>query len=633
MKIISKPYSLNRLGERDLILFTMGMLCLFKILLFSLTIQTPQMGWEWEIKTVPPLVVSSAGLLALILAPAFLFPQRRIQLLYGILLNGAITFAIIANRIYNMFFHSYISLDTVMHSHEALSMSRAVLSTMRFWELLWAVDLVLLYFLVLRPYRSPQDILSPPFSHRLKTSLSILTLGFFAFAFSLNYMQLHRQQNINMRESGILLYFLREAAVIIAREEETMVFGEDIQDIKKWFAGRWETEGGDEEVLSYYGKARGKNLIVLHVEALQEKVIGKTLHNQEITPNLNRIKEESVYFKYCFDQVEMASADAEVLVNLSLYPLNDVSVYMRYPDNYFNSLARTLCNNGYRDKVVFHGMWREFYNRKEAYPNMGFNRYFSLSYYDLDEMHNGLLGDKTFLTQTAAMLEELSEPYYAFILTLTSHHPFNYLEDYDEIDVYEYEGTIVGDYIRSIHYTDAAVGLFYDLLKEKGILDDSLLVIYGDHVAFNYNEKHLDALNMFFGADMRNPFNQLKEQRVPLFIRFPEAHISKVVQENAGMVDIFPTVANLLGVHNPYLMGRDLFNSEEEMVILKRGSFIKDNYLFHAPTRTMYDLETEAQRLVEDEHPLVQEAEKALEISEKIHGIDFYQQVQCHLNP
>ena len=628
MKIIPRPYILDRLGEINHILFTIGMLCLIKILLFSLTVQTPQMGWEWEIKTVPPLLVSSAGLLAILLAPAFLFRQRRIQLLYGILLNGAITFIIIANRVYNMFFHSYISPDTVLHSHEALSMSRALLSTVRAWEFLWLADLVLLYFVVLRPFRPSQDASIPVFYQRFKKAMVILLLGFFAFAFSLNYSQHHWQKNISMRKSGLLLFYLRETAVLMNREEETMVFGEDIQSIKNWFAGRREAMGSDDEVISYYGKAKGKNLIVLHVEALQEKVIGKTIHNQEITPNLNRIKGESVYFQNCFDQVDMASADAETLVNLSLYPLSDVSVYMRYPDNHFNSLARTLLNSGYGDAAAFHGMWSEFYNRKEAYPNMGFSRFYSRRHFELDEVHNGLLGDKTFVTQTANLLEELSEPYYAFVITLTSHHPFNYLEDYDEIDVYEYEGTIVGDYIRSIHYTDAAIGMFYDLLKEKGILDDSLLVIYGDHVAFNYTEIHWEALNLFFGADMRDPFQQIKEHRIPLYIRFPEARISKVVQENVGMIDVFPTVANLLGVHNPYLMGRDLFNSEEEMVILKQGSFIKGNYLFHAPTKTMYDLETGAQRLVEDDHYLVQKAQRALLISEKIHRIDFFRQIQ-----
>ncbi len=623
---------LNLMLQRDHILYTLGVLCLAKIILFSLTVDTPQMGWEWEIRTIPPLIFASAGFLAILLAPAFLFQQRNNQLYYGLVVNAAISIGIMANRVYNMFFQSYISPETIMLSHEALSMKQALLSTMRFWELLWLVDLALIVFLLRRSSVVERKPLFHLFQRGKKFSLVALT-GFFVFSLSLNYTQHHGQQNLKMRESGILLFYLREAALYFTQEEENIVFGEDIQAIKHWFARHHEENEIKGEAAQYYGKAEGKNLIILQVEALQQEVIGKTLNDQEITPNLNRLKEESVYFKNCFDQVDMATADAEVLVNLSQYPLSDVSVYMRHPDNYFNSLARTLHHHGYRDAAVFHGFRREFYNRQEAYPNLGFNRYFSRRHFEKDEVYNGLLGDKTFLTQTASLLEELNEPFYSFIITLTSHHPFNYLEGYEEIDVDGYEGTIVGDYIRSIHYTDAAIGIFYDLLEEQGLLDRSLLLIYGDHVAFHYNEIDWEALNCFFGADMRDPLEQLQRHQVPVYLRFPGGNVSKLVSENAGMIDIFPTIANALAVDNPYLMGRDLLNTEEDMVILKRGSFIKGNYLYHAPTKTMYDLETGALRVVADDHHLVRKAEETLRISRKIYRIDFFRVIQHGFRP
>ena len=632
----SKRDWLDKLAQRNNILYTLGSLCLLKIIIFSLSVETPQMGWEWEIKTVPPLLLASAGVLAILFAPAFLFRSRKIQQIYGIIINLALSFLIVANRVYNMFFHSFISPETVLHSHEALSMSQALFSTMRFWEFLWLIDLILLYFLVLRRYSAGEvQPVVPFFYQRLKQSAVVFVVGFLAFAVSLNYTEHHRQQNINLRESGMLLFYLREATLLAAREEEEKVFGEDVQAVKDWFDSHWEERGErDDEVLNYYGAAEGKNLIVLQVEALQEIAIGKTVNNQEITPNLNRIKEESVYYPNCYDQVDMATADAEILINHSLYPLSDVSVYMRHPDNQFNSLAHTLRDGGYKDAAVYHGFRREFYNRREAYPNMGFNQYFSRRHYELDEVYSGLLGDMTFLRQTVDLMEEeLNEPFYSFIITLTSHHPFNYLEDYEEIDISGYEGTIVGDYIQSIHYTDAAIGVFYELLQERGILDDSLLVIYGDHVAFHYNELDWEALNLFFGANMRDPLAQVKEHRVPLLIRFPGAEVSKVVQEKAGMVDVFPTVANLLAVNNPYVMGRDLFNSQEEMIILKKGSFIKDNYFYHAPTRTMHDLETGAYRIITEEHELVNKAKQALRISEKIYRIDFFREVQDGVAP
>lgn len=630
--IYSRPGPfLAKLVERDNIVFTLAGICLVKLLVFSLLVETPQMGWEWEIKTVPALLFSCLGLLALIFAPAFLFRRRKSQVYYCQVINGVITGFIIANRAYNLFFHSYISPETIMHSTEGISMLRALFSIMRFREFLWLVDFPLLYFFVQRRYAPPKEKSEemPALFERLGQFAKISLIGFFVFAFSLNISS-HEQRhpNVSLREGGMLLFYLRETTSYLAAEEEE-VFSEDVQYIREWFEEhREEREEIEKETRRYFGEAEGKNLIVLQVEALQEIVIGKTINGQEITPNLNRLKEESVYFENCFDQVDMATADAEVLANLSLFPLTDVSVYMRYPGNHFNSLARTLRDSGYEDAATFHGFKREFYNRKEAYPNMGFNKYFSRRHYELDEMHNNLLGDKTFLRQTAAMMEDLEEPYYSFVITLTSHHPFNYLEDYDEIDVGEFENTIVGDYIRSIHYTDAAIGQFYDRLEDKGTLNESLLVVYGDHVAFNYSEIDWEALNEFFDADMREPVAQMKEHRVPLFYRLPGGNVSKVVDEKAGMIDIFPTTANLLGVQNHYLMGRDLLNTEEEMVILKRGSFLKDNYFYHAPTRTMHDLVEGGQRVVQEDHEHVQKAEKALRISEMIYQIDFFREIE-----
>ncbi len=620
---------LGRFTRKDSVVCLLGVLTLLKVLIFSLMIETPQMGWEWQVRTIPPLLFASAGILAVLLAPALFFRRRISQLIYGVSVNLFFTIVILANRFYHMFFQSFISFETVLHSHEALSMSQALFSTIRFWELLWLADLLFVFCIVRLYSPALQELPVPYLALRLKRFGSVFCCGFVIFALSLNYTQYHRQQNINIRESGLLLFYIREAAAFWSRDEETMVFSEDIKNVKEWFALRREV-AGEGENMNYYGQARGKNLIVLQVEALQEEVIGKKIGGQEITPNLNRIKEESVYFSHCFDQVDMATADAEILVNLSLFPLNDVSVYMRYPDNAFNSLANLLRENGYAEAAVFHGFRREFYNREEVYPVMGFNRYFSRRNFEKDEVYKGLLGDKTFLKQTASLLERLDEPYYAFIITLTSHHPFNYLEeaDYEGIDPAGFAGTIVGDYIRSIHYTDAAIGMFLEMLEQKGILDDSLLVIYGDHVAFHYNEIDWEALNEFFGADMRSPFEQLQRHRVPLFIRFPGAGVTKIIHEYVGMIDIYPTLANLLAMENHYLMGRDLFNTEPSMVILKRGSYIKDNYLFHAPKRTIYDLETGAQRLVEVDHDLLRKAEETLSISEKIYRFDFFRQLE-----
>ncbi len=626
---IENPFVKNLFTKNNIII-THGAAVLLKIVIFSLIIETPPMGLEWEIKTIPVMLLLNGALLTLILSPAFLFHSRQGQGRYAIGVNIGVSFFILANRIYYMFFYSFMAPETFFISPEGLSMWQAILSTLQPREFLWFADIPLLYYLDKKIAPRLTEVEAETSDEYKQESgrkrfAKVAVASIFIFTLALNLQgDSHPQQNINLRKSGLLPYYLWETVVYVEEEEEEeVIFEDEVAEIEEWFSERQE-RNPDLKDREFFAEARGKNIILLQVEALQDIVINKSINGQEITPNLNELLEESIYFPNTYDQVDMATADAEVLANLSLFPIGDTSVYMRFPENRFNSLANNLLKHGYRDTAAFHGHEKEFYNRAEAYPQMGFNYYFSLEDFEKDEIHGGLLGDKTFLRQTVDKLNLLQEPYYAFVITLTSHHPFSYLQEYDEIDVGPYEDTIVGNYIKSIHYTDAAIGEFYELLKARGMLEDTLLVLYGDHVAFNYNEIDRAALQQFFDADMTDPVARFDEHKVPLIMRLPDGDVSRKIKDSAGMIDIFPTIANLVGVENKFLMGRDLLNTEESMVGLKGGSFRKEEFLYYAPTKTLHNLETGEQRMVDEDHEWVEKMQEKREISSLIYQTDFF---------
>lgn len=611
MKFTEK-ISLGNLQNNEKLFISMLTICFIKLAAFSAIIKAPAPA-EWSLLPTIIFTLSNISALAIILSPILIFRSRLVQFSYGLTVNLLITFLILANRIYYMFFQSFISLNTVMHAHEGLSMYQAVLSTVGLAEVLWFIDMPILLYL----YLKAEDTDTEKARFIGIAALSIVLL--LTTNIAISHSEGEKVPNVTVKEQGVLLYYSSKLASYNPEGITRELTDADQERIENWFSKR--RGGNANNQLS--GIAQNKNLIVLQVEALQNIVIGKEVNGQEITPNINSIIDNSIYFEQIYDQVDMATADAEVLANLSLYPLNNVSVYMMYPENEFNSLANTLKRRGY-ETAAFHGHYGTFYNREEAYPNMGFDTYYSRDDYEQDEIHNQLLGDKTFLNQTADMLKNLDEPFYSFIITLTSHHPFNYVEDYEEIDVTGYENTIVGDYLKSIHYTDAAIGQFYGKLKEEGIMENSLLVIFGDHVAFNYHERDIDSINQFFGADMRDPLERMSRHKVPLIIQLPDSNVSKKVGDRGGMIDIFPTVSNLMGIENYYQMGRDLLNTDEETLILKAGSFIDQNKLYFAPTHTVYDMETGE---IIEEHQLeavIREVEAALDISTTIHQTDYF---------
>lgn len=598
-------------------------ICFLKIGVFSLGIQAPEVDWNWRLLTVFVFVVANLSILLVLFSPIFLMKSRRQQLIYGLLINFGLSFVIVANRVYNLFFHSYITLQTVAHSTEGLSMFQAIYSTVRMGEFLWIIDIPIIIYVFTRLRSSDYNLsANKGFSRLVSFALvAAFTIILWTPVMSMYTYTPEQHLNIQLRESGPFMFYTREAVAQTPMIEEGQRDVRDNPRIEEWFENNREDTPG--ELL--HGKMEGKNLIVLQIEALQNVVIDKKINGQEITPNINKLVDESLFFSSTYDQTDMATADAEAMINFSLYPPGNVSAYMRYPDNLYNSLPRNFKGEGYSTSVM-HGHFREFYNREEAYPNVGYEKFYSRSDYADDEIYNGLLGDKTFLEQSVDYLENQEEPFMSFIITLTSHHPFNYIEkeDYDEIDVSGYENTIVGDYIRSIHYTDAAVVKFYDLLEERGILDDSVLVFYGDHAAFNYNERDYRELNEFFGVNVHKPEEQITIHKVPFGIYDSEGELTGEIDENVGMIDIFPTVANIMGAHNQYTMGRDVLNTDEEPIVFRDNSFIKDNIYYYSKKDQFYDLKTGNPTQVDEGDEWLAEVKEALEISDLIYQNDYF---------
>ena len=581
-----------RVFRTETFVLVLWLISLFKLALFSAGVQAPDPGWPWRILGMLVFLGINGSILFLLLAPTNRLKSQKHRITYGLGVHLLVGVILLANRMYNLFFQSYISLDTLAHSGEGLSMIQALVSTIRFGEFLWIVDVPLLAWLFLRmePERPPGDPQTPRRSAALRLgSMAACLLVLWTPVLALYFRGPQPGINAAMKETGALAYYLQDAVgrIPVVRRlpeaplEQTRIAG--------WFESRRERQTTQE----YRGLLEGRNVIFLQVEALQQVVIGKTINGREVTPNLNSLLEDSLWFDRCYDQVEMATADAEVLVNQSLYPLENVSVYLRYPENTYLGMPRILRDQGYA-VAAFHGHERSFYSRDQIYPKLGFERYISRRNYQLDEVYGGLMGDRSFLEQTAAFIGRKQEPFFSFVITLTSHHPFNYLteEDYDGIDVSGYEHSIVGDYIRSIHYVDDAVGRFVESLKEQGLMENTLLVIYGDHAAFNYNERDYRSLNRFFETDIRQPALRAGIHRVPVIFYAPGSGLEGRVSDPMGMIDIMPTAGNLLAVDTPFAMGRDVLNSAPEPVILGGGSFVTEQYYYSGKTGQLFFLET-----------------------------------------
>ncbi len=326
----------------------------------------------------------------------------------------------------------------------------------------------------------------------------------------------------------------------------------------------------------YQGAAKGKNLIVLQLESIQQFVINRKFDGKELTPNLNRFINDSAYFENFYYQTGNGNtSDAEFLTNTSLYPINQGAVYFRFPSNTYESTANLLKEQGYATYVA-HANNPSFWNRTEMYKSLGFDTFISNKDLVIDEYRGWGLSDKSFLKQAMEKVDTF-RPFYGFFITLSSHHPFNYFDDYTGFDPGKYEGTILGDYMKAVHYVDEALGEFLNDLKQSGLYDNSVIVIYGDHAAMQKDQAYL--LNDFIDYQ-NNEFNWLTLQKTPCFIRFPGMDNTGVQKITAGEIDILPTVANLLGFDAPHALGKDLFNTDKGYAILRNSAVITDDFVY-----------------------------------------------------
>ncbi len=346
---------------------------------------------------------------------------------------------------------------------------------------------------------------------------------------------------------------------------------DDEKDITDWI----DYNNENLEPNKYSGIFKGKNVIFLQIESMENFVINKTANGKEITPFLNKLTKESLYFDDFYEQNNAAnSIDCDLMINTSIYPLGDNITATNYGENvYSNSLPRILNKKGYTT-ISTHAELPGEFNWTELHKNgFGSQNLWSLNDYNYDEVVGYGLSDRSFFTQLSEKLKTVKEPFFVQMPTLSSHGPFNIDKKYRKLDLpKEINDSYLGGYFESLHYTDSQIEMFFDQLKEANLLDNSVIVIYGDHTGVHkyYNE---DIQKLDFEGNWWKEY----DHKIPLIIYSPNTP-SETITASGGQVDMLPTISYLLGIDSSLYkstsMGRPLVNTTRDSTIIK-GNIIK----------------------------------------------------------
>lgn len=607
---------------------------------------------------ISPLLVDLGFLILVSLLSLLIKKEKRIR--YFITLSIIFNIVCIVNSIYYHYYSSFASISLIANITFASDVSDAIVE-----NVLKVVDLIYIWqtitlVIIYKKTNKKEYIKHKENKKKLVKTGLITSLSLFAVAAL--FMPLNawsRLYNLWNRESvvmnhGIYVYQLDDFIQSLT-PKITSVLGHDkaLKKVTDYYKENKYTPSNNE----YTNIFKGKNIIVIHAESMQKFAMDLTFNNKEVTPNLNKLANEGIFFSNFYSQVGVGtSSDAEFTFNTSLMPSTKGTVFVNYFDRDYISIPKLLKEQGYYTYSM-HANTGEFWNRNTMHKSLGYDKFYNKDSYTIDETIGLGLSDKSFFRQSVDIMKQIKEeenkPFYSLLIMLSNHTPFSDLalmEDYKTtIDVTidnqtvtrDYlNNTTMGNYLRSVHYADSAIGEFIDNLDKEGLLENTILVIYGDHDA----RLDFEDFNLLYNYDPitdtiktendegyipYTKYNYELDRKVPFIIWTKDQNYNLNVNTPMGMIDVLPTLGNMIGIHSDYQLGKDIMNlkGDDNTVTFIDGSFLTSKVYYNSPKGEIYSINNEP---ITEEY-IKERAKKSsdlIEVSNDIITYDFIKEIK-----
>ena len=566
-----------------------GIFAFFLLTVFTITLKTYfsyyvdfSLGVKGLVQNLI-LLMNPYSLIALVLS-VFLFFKGK-KAFWFIFIGGfLLTFLLYANVVYFRFFSDFLTFSTLNQAGNVESMGGAVSASFKWYDFVYFIDTII-YLAILIFKRKWLD--NRAFSKKfvpvvMATSVALFFLNL-AFAETDRPELLTRtfDHKYLVKYLGPYNFTVYDGVKTIENNQQKALASED--DLTKVlnYTKQKRTEPNPE----YYGAAKKKNIIKIHLESFQTFLINKKVNGKEVTPFLNKLSsgnQDFTYFPNFFHQTGQGkTSDSEFTMDNSLYGLPQGSAYSLKGDNTYQSLPAILDQKqGYTSNVM-HGDYKTFWNRDQVYKHFGIDNFYDATSYDMsdDNIVNLGLKDKPFFKASADYQSKMKKPFYSHLITLTNHYPFTLDEEDASIDKPNTGDSTVDGYIQTAHYLDQALEEYITDLKKKGLYDNSVIMIYGDH--YGISENHNNAMEKLLGEKI-TPAKFTDLNRTGFWLKVP-GKSGGVNKEYAGQMDVMPTLLHLVGIDSKnYLMfGSDMFSKQHNNVVpFRNGDFITEDYKY-----------------------------------------------------
>jgi lipoteichoic acid synthase len=323
---------------------------------------------------------------------------------------------------------------------------------------------------------------------------------------------------------------------------------------------------------AYTGYFKDKNLIVFVAEGFSELAI-----REDLTPTLYKMANGGFKFENFYTPIfPVSTSDGEFIADTGILPKEGVWSATRIAKNAMPfSFANRLEPLGYSSNS-YHNHFYAYYNRDQYLKAMGYNSYLACGNGLEKRMNCDRWPNSDYEMMKVTMKDYINkDKFTAYYMTVSGH--LNYTvkgnnmasRHWDEVKHLPYSEKARA-YLATQLELERALKETIAQLEAAGKLNDTVIVISGDHFPYGLTLKEINELSTYQRDDT------FEKYAMPLIIWNAAMKEPVVVDKLASSVDILPTVLNLMGVpyDSRFLMGRDIMSDTKPIVIFSNRNFI-----------------------------------------------------------
>lgn len=350
-----------------------------------------------------------------------------------------------------------------------------------------------------------------------------------------------------------------------------------IKNLYNYFSSSNPTNQND-----YTGYFKGKNLIFILAEGFNSIAV-----SEELTPTLYKMVNSSFVFKNYYSPVFLSTTGGEFQATTGLIPTQEIlKVWKSKTPKISYALGNQFNKLGYNVNA-YHNWTYSYYQRDKTMPTLGYNKYLGCKNGLEKEMSCRWLPSDIDLMEVTVPKYSSSEHFMTYYISVSGHAPYNFgggnsiaKKNKSLVSSLPYSDPVKAYLATQIEF-DRSIQKIIDKLDEAGKLNDTVIVITGDHYPYTLTNSEINEISTFKRDDT------VENNRSNLIIWNNAMKETVVVDKVGSQIDVLPTVLNLFGIQydSRLIIGKDILSDYPGLAVFANRSWVSDKGTYFSKSK------------------------------------------------